>query len=375
MRKVLSSDDRFFLLTAETRAPISLLKAGGHPPKPQPKEEEMSKSPAKKFDAYEMITTSIVAAIEEGLSKGWEMPWHRRGAGAALAPCYNAKSGHRYRGINVLLTSLAMNVNGWNAPGFVTFKQAKALGGCVRKGEKATKVVLWKKFDRKADAKEALDGEGRLRDGYIRAGDEFRKKSFFLKAYSVFNVEQCDDLPARFYADRAPEGKVDFSKLDDAQREAAAEELIAATGAKVSHGGDRAFYRPGTDSIRLPEFERFESPAAYYSTAFHELGHWTGHESRLDRTFGARFGDTAYAREELVAELCAAFLCSEFSLDGRTQHPEYIAEWLRVLKADSKAIVMAAQRAQKAADFVLSAREGDELSAPGQTGADVACAA
>jgi len=156
------------------------------------------------------------------------------------------------------------------------------------------------------------------------------------------------------------DGKEDFSKLSEDARVAAAEELIAATGASISHGGDRAFYSIAGDSIRLPDFERFESAAAYYSTAFHELGHWTGASSRLNRTYGARFGDTAYAREELVAELCAAFLCADFSFEGRTQHPEYVGHWLEVLKGDKKAIVVAAQRAQKAADFILEAGAAGE---------------
>ncbi len=335
-------------------------QGGRAPAKPEPKDRPMTTTKSK-FDAYQFITDQIVEAIEAGLEKGWEMPWHRTG-GASLSLAFNAKSGHRYRGINVLLTRLAMIAGGWTNPGFVTFKQAKALGGSVRKGEKSTKVVLWKNFDRKATADEALDSSGNLRDGFIRVGDGFRRKSFFLKTYSVFNVEQCDELPERLYSMNAPEEKTDFSKLSEEERVAAAEELIAATGASIRHGGDVAAYNIGTDSIRLPDFERFESPAAYYSTAFHELGHWTGAESRLDRTYGERFGDTAYAREELVAELTSAFLCADFSFEGRTQHPEYVANWLKVLKSDSKAIVVAAQRAQKAADFIVEGNGAAETA-------------
>ena len=138
------------------------------------------------------------------------------------------------------------------------------------------------------------------------------------------------------------------------ERDSVIDAFIATIGADLRHGGDRAFYAAGEtrDWIQLPEFADFKAPAQYYATSFHEHGHWTGAKSRLDREFGKRFGDKAYAAEELVAELCAAFLCAEFSIDGDLRHAGYIQNWISLLKADSKAFFTAASKAQQAADYL-----------------------
>ncbi len=169
----------------------------------------------------------------------------------------------------------------------------------------------------------------------------------------MFNAEQIDGLPADFYAKPT-------QPLPLTERVEGAEAFIRRTGADIRHGGNMAFYAPGPDRIQLPPFEAFRSVEAYYATALHELTHWTRHESRLDRDFGRkRFGDEGYAREELVAELGAAFLCADLGIEGeaREDHAAYLASWLKVLKEDKRAIFQAAAHAQRAADFLFGHQE------------------
>jgi antirestriction protein ArdC len=170
----------------------------------------------------------------------------------------------------------------------------------------------------------------------------------FLKAYTVFNIEQIDELPAHYYA-RAE------NAVNPDERIAHAEGFFAATGADIRHGGNSAFYSPSMDFIQMPEFEAFRDAERYYATLAHECTHWTRHGSRLDRDLGRKsFGDEGYAREELVAELGAAFLCADLGLrlEDRDDHAAYIGSWLRVLKNDKRAIFQASAHAQKAADFL-----------------------
>ena len=179
-------------------------------------------------------------------------------------------------------------------------------------------------------------------------GSEEERTIPFMKAYTVFNVEQIDGLPAHYYVKPEP-------VIDPAERIAHADAFFAATGADVRHGGNRAFYSNGSDHVQMPVFECFSSPEAYYATLAHEVTHWTKHKSRLDRDFGRRkWGDEGYAREELVAELGAAFLCADLALtpEPGTDHAAYIQNWLKVLKDDKRAIFSAAAHAQKAADFL-----------------------
>ena len=179
----------------------------------------------------------------------------------------------------------------------------------------------------------------------------------FLKAYTVFNVEQIDPLPQHYYA------KAENPLPLDA-RVAKAEAVIAQTGADIRHGGNMAFYAPAPDRMHLPPFESFKHAESYYATALHELTHWTKHEMRLARDFGRkRFGYEGYAREELVAELGAAFLCADIGMtpEPREDHTQYLQHWLMLLKADRRAIFAAAAHAQRAADYVMGfAAKGDE---------------
>ena len=162
------------------------------------------------------------------------------------------------------------------------------------------------------------------------------------RAYTVFNVAQCDGLPAS----DVTETRSEFERLEDT------DDFLFAVGATVPHGGDQAFYSPSTDAITLPPFEQFETPEHHYGTSLHEHGHWTGAKHRLAREFGKRFGDDAYAFEELIAELTSAFLCAELEIGGNLRHPEYLSHWVRILRSDTKAILSAGARASEAADYL-----------------------
>jgi antirestriction protein ArdC len=170
-----------------------------------------------------------------------------------------------------------------------------------------------------------------------------------MRGYTVFNIEQIEALPAQYYA--PPK-----NPLPLAERIESADRFMMGTGAAISHGGDRAFYAPGPDRVQLPPFEAFRDKESYYATVLHELTHWSGHKSRLDRDLNNRFGDSGYAREELVAELGAAFLCADLGItpEIRDDHAAYLGHWLDVLREDKRAIFSAAAHAQRAADYLTA---------------------
>jgi antirestriction protein ArdC len=219
---------------------------------------------------------------------------------------------------------------------WLTFKQALELGGCVRKGEKGELVVY--------------------ADRIVRAetndkGEDVERQIPFLKGYTVFNAEQCENLPPQYSALSAP------AVLTPLQRIAAVEQFFANTRADIRHGGTRAYYAEGADFVQMPPFETFRDAESYAATLAHELTHWTKHDTRLARDFGrSRWGDEGYAREELVAELGSAFLCADLAItpEVRADHAAYIASWLKVLKDDRRFIFTAASHAQRAADYLHS---------------------
>jgi len=216
-------------------------------------------------------------------------------------PC-NALSNRPYSGCNVVLLWMAQAA-GYRTPRYLTFKQALELGGNVRRGEHGTKVYFVKQLqvaDRNGE-----EGETRIVP--------------MMREYCVFNVDQCEGLPDRVLS----AGEIKPRNGDE--RDATIDAFLACSGATIREGAGEAYYRPGDDFISLPRFHAFKSAAHFYGVAFHELGHWTGHKSRLDRDLRHRFGERAYAAEELVAELCAAFLSAEFSIDGDLRHAGYIA--------------------------------------------------
>jgi antirestriction protein ArdC len=282
-------------------------------------------------DLYSRVTGRIVAALETGV-RPWLKPWNaEHAAGRISRPMRH--NGQPYRGINVLVLWLEAESKGYAAPIWLTFVQARELGGFVRKGEHGSPVVYASSFTKKEQHDD---------------GSEAEKDIPFLKEYTVFNVEQVENLPAHFYARAEP-------PRENMQRIAQAEAFVAHTKADLRYGGNRAYYAEGSDHIQLPPFETFRDAESHASTLAHELTHWTKHSSRLDRSFNRkRWGDEGYAMEELVAELGAAFLCADLAItpEVREDHAAYIEHWLRVLKQDSRAVFTAAAHAQKAVDFL-----------------------
>lgn len=283
-------------------------------------------------DVYTRITAQIVADLEKGV-RPWVKPWNaEHAAGRITRPLRH--NGQPYSGINILSLWMAATVRNFAAPIWMTFRQALELNAHVRKGEKGSLVVYANSITRtEYDEK---------------SGEDVEREIPFMRGYTVFNVEQIDGLPEFFYAKAAP-------TLDPIARIDYAEKFLHATGAAINHGGNGAYYGISSDAIQMPPFESFRDADSYYATLAHELCHWTGAKKRLDRDFGGhRFGSNAYAQEELVAELGAAFLCAdlELALDVREDHAAYIANWLQVLKNDSRAIFTAAAHAQRAADFL-----------------------
>ena len=287
---------------------------------------QRKESPVRR-DLYQEITDRIIQEIESG-SLPWLQPWQETGIATGLP--FNATSKRAYSGINTVLLWLQASDRGYSSPAWCTFKQARNAGGSVRKGERATTVVWVSPVVLKAERAKAQE-EGR-EPGRIHV----------LKAFHVFNVQQCDGLDD-FQSEPLPSTWEPHTE---------AERIIDRTGADIRHGGSQAFYSRASDGIALPDKGAFRTGDEYYSTAFHELAHWTGHKSRLDRDYGKRFGDQAYAREELVAEIGSAFVCGALDIQPECRHSDYLAAWLQVLKADKRAIVTAASAAGKAADYV-----------------------
>lgn len=284
-------------------------------------------------DVYTRVTDRIVADLEKGV-RTWMKPWNSDHALARLPSLPLRHCGTPYRGVNVLLLWGEMVEKGYENPLWMTYKQAEALGANVRKGEHGSLVVYADTFSKtEADEK----------------GEETERSIPFMKGYTVFNVAQIEGLPDYYYHPTAPR---DHGRTVELIEEA--EEFFANTGATFRHGGNRAFYAPSADFIQLPPVEAFRDAEAYTATKAHELVHWTGNEARIAREFGKRFGDKAYAFEELVAELGAAFLCADLAItpEVREDHAAYLGHWLDVLKDDKRAIFTAAAHAQRALDFL-----------------------
>ncbi len=299
---------------------------------------------AQPFDVHTQITNTIIAAIETGAGK-WQMPWHRSGEG--LNRPVNIDTAKAYRGINVVSLWAAAQARGFSTGTWGTYRQWRNQGCQVRKGEKSSLVVFYREFE--------------AEDRNDETGEAERSTYLMARASWVFNADQVDGHEAA----ALPEPK------DPVQIIEAAERFVAATGAVIRHGGASAFYRPSDDIIQMPRRERFlgtetsSATESYYATLLHELVHFSGAPNRCHRELGKRFGDDAYAMEELVAELGAAFLCADLrvTLTPRPDHAAYIDNWLKVLKADKKAIFTAASQAAKAADFLGSLQPAPVIGA------------
>jgi antirestriction protein ArdC len=284
----------------------------------------------EKPDVYARVTSQIVNAIEQGVGT-WRMPWHTSGR-YAFSPI-NAASKKPYRGINTVCLWAAAESKGYDSGEWATYAQWQERGAQVRKGEKATTVVFWKFANGTA---ENQDGD----DNQPSTGSRL----LFTRGYAVFNAAQVDGYTPK------PEPAVTMP-----ERIERAETWFQSIGADVRNGGNRAYYAPGTDHIQMPPFAAFAENVPYYSTLAHEHTHWTARAERCDRHLGKRFGDSAYAAEELIAELGAAFVCAHLGLstEPREDHAEYIQSWLKVLRADKRAIFTAASKAQQAADYLI----------------------
>jgi antirestriction protein ArdC len=279
-------------------------------------------------EIYQQVTDRIISQLERGVGE-----W-RKGWSSVCSGLPRNVAGRSYRGVNILLLWAAAHERGFDSSLWGTFNQWKNLGGHVNRGEKGTRIVFWRVVTET------------VRD--TKTGEEKEERRFFCKQFVVFNLAQCaGDKLERFRTVRPVREFIDF---------APAEEAILATGADIRHIGNRAFYTLDSDFVQLPPKVAFDSEAAYYSTALHELVHWSGHESRLDRLDKlARFGDSSYAAEELVAELGAAFLAASLGIPNvpLQDNAAYLRCWLKVLRADNRAIFTASTAASAAADYIL----------------------
>jgi antirestriction protein ArdC len=281
-------------------------------------------------DIYQEVTDRIIADLEAGVAS-WAKPWNNGVAPMSALPV-NHSTGRAYSGVNILILWGAAVSKGYRHPRWLTFKQASDLGGCVRKGEKGTMAVYADRFIPEAEKARAES-----------TGDDARSVAF-LKRFFLFNVEQIDGLGELPVAEPMPEG----------ERDELSEALIEGSGISFRCYGDKAFYSPDGDFVVMPHRTAFPDPMDFYRTSFHELTHATGHASRLGRTFGKRFGDKDYGREELVAELGAAFISASLGIAPTLRHSEYLGSWLRTLREDNRAIFKAASAASKAAEWLLS---------------------
>lgn len=287
---------------------------------------------------YDEITDKIIGELEAGRVP-WVQPWGTTAAKAPLAMPKNAATGRHYSGINVLILWGAVVEHGFPGQSWLTFRQALALGGNVRKGERGTTVVYADRF--------VPDDEKRR----ARETGEDAQAIPFLKRFTVFNAAQCENLPEEIaiVAPPPPLGLI----------EPHIEALIEATGIDFRIGGSRAFYVPALDYVQVPPPQAYFEPINWHRTALHELGHATGHPSRLGRDMSGGFGTKMYAFEELVAEMNAAFCCASLGVVPTVRHADYIGSWLEVLREDNRAIVRAASQASKAADWLLGFTPGD----------------
>lgn len=272
---------------------------------------------------YQEVTDQIIQELEKGAAP-WIKPWK-----SDFTCEKNIVSKQEYNGINRLILGMMTHFKGYTSPFYGSFKQWQSLGGSVKSGEKGIKIVFYKPV-----SKESINANGEVeKTGYA-----------CLKTYYVFNADQVEGIEI---AKPTVEPRVynPAPALDD---------RIIKTGANIKHGGSSAFFSPQGDFIGMPNRDTFNDDSSYYATILHELTHWSGAKSRLDRDMAGKFGSSKYAFEELVAELGAAFLCQDYQIQGELRHAGYIQNWLTCLKENNQAIFKAAALAQKAADYINS---------------------
>lgn len=299
----------------------------------------------KNDGTYGVVTARIVALLQQGVVP-WRRPW------TDIGPAKSLHSGREYRGINAFLLAATGSLAGYASPYWITYRQAQESGGHVRKGEKSTPVVFWKMRENQRDADGAESAEQTGDD----AEEKAKRNAPLLLYHQVFNVCQCEGV-------EYPESVVAAKPFDPI---AECERIVHAMPRPptVRHGPGGAYYAPKPDTVAMPFPHQFDAPEEYYATLFHELSHATGHATRLDRAAirdGSRLGSAAYAREELLAEMGAAFLCARTGIETRTvaNAAAYIQDWLRKLEGDARLVVVAASGAQKAADWILGESRED----------------
>lgn len=288
---------------------------------------EQSGSSKTKFsqnrtDIYQTVTDSIISALEAGV-KPWSCPWQRVDGMSGLPSNY--ATGVAYSGMNIMLLWCSASKQGFSDSRWMTYKQAQAEGGQVRKGEHGTTAIFYTMLEREND-----EGE----TDYIP----------MLKTFTVFNVEQIDGLPL---SDKAVCPAETFEPLPQA------EAFFRNSSATIIEKGQNAYFAPSTDEIHLPERRLFSDAANFYATGLHELVHWSGAKSRLNREMKGKFGSEDYAFEELIAELGSAFLMADLGIVGEVQHESYIASWLKALKNDKRYIFKAASAASKVHRYLM----------------------
>jgi antirestriction protein ArdC len=288
------------------------------------------------MDVYQIVTDKIISLLEQGTIP-WQKPWATNNGLPK-----NLVSGKEYRGVNVFL----LGCQQYGSPYWLTYKQAQDKGGTVRKGEKSSVAIFWKLLDRSSATleTEAPDATGKIP---------------LLRYYNVFNLEQCDGIESPV----TDTPTYTFTPVE------MAEKIVSGYKDKpeISYGGNKASYSPMTDSIRMPYDYRFEKSETFYSVLFHEMGHSTGHQSRLARKEVIErydFGSEFYGAEELCAELTSSMLCGVAGISNQTVElaASYLSGWLSVIKKDKKAIIVAAAQAQKAADHILGKTFTEEVS-------------
>lgn len=282
-----------------------------------------------KDEIYAQVTEQIIADLEAG-TVPWEQPW----SGGFSLP-RNGSTQNFYSGINILILWMRQKKAGFVSSQWMTFNQAKALGGSVKKGEKATRILFYSPL--KIEEK---NGTGELEEKTIP----------MLKVHSVFNLTQIEGLESLIEIERGVTKKSEPEICEEAEK------ILQASGAELSFdGGALAFYNVKTDSIHMPDKAMFKDQLGFYSTLLHELTHWTGAATRLNRELQTK-GTAHYAAEELVAELGSSFLCAHVGLKYTAQHASYIESWLKVLREDKTAIFKAAAQARIATEFLVNAQ-------------------
>lgn len=312
----------------------------------------MARPQTERRDVAAEITNLIIDKLAQGVPP-WKRPW-RSASGQGLRPLRHC--GTPYTGINTLYLWALADARDYTSRYWMTYRQAEQLGAHVRKGARGAVSVYYSSF-KKTETDAAT-------------GETTEKSIRFLRHYIVFNSDQIDGLPAYYYA--APVAEAEPSP---SEHQAAIDAFFDSVPADVRHGGDKAYFTPTFDYIQMPRPGSFESMDHYASTRLHETVHWSGHAKRLARTFGKRFGDHAYAFEELIAEIGAGLGCAELGLPNELHenHASYVGHWLGILRADKTAIIHAAAKAEQAITYLRSfSGESDDLNHIDAAEADIA---